>query len=93
LEKGETVTKPEDLMDKYTVSMLKKNLTELERPEALARLDSILAAYCHDMAKEKDSLIARFILETGAKASELVLVEKETDTGRVFFPDFKRNYE
>lgn len=54
--------------------------------------DEKVREYCEKLIAEKDSLVARYLYETGLKASEICLVERETQTGRVFYPDLKSKH-
>jgi intergrase/recombinase len=50
-----------------------------------------LKKYYEDMIKEQDYLVCRFMVESGAKISDVVIVEKQTDRGRLFYPELKSN--
>jgi hypothetical protein len=55
--------------------------------------DKQLSDYIDKLCAERDTLIARFLKETGLLPSEILLVEKETSEGRIFFPDLKSKYD
>lgn len=50
-----------------------------------------LKPYLAKLVSEQESLVARFLAATGAKVEEICIVERETQTGRVFYPDLKSN--
>lgn len=56
-------------------------------------VDERLKAYLRKYVGEQDSLVAKFMIKTGAKIEEVCLVERETENGRVFYPDWKKKYE
>lgn len=44
-------------------------------------------------ASEKESLIAKYLNETGLSPSDICLVTQLTETGSLFYPDVKSKYE
>lgn len=48
--------------------------------------------YYEKLMAEREYLIARYLYETGLKASDICLVERETQIGRVFYPDLKSKH-
>jgi hypothetical protein len=48
--------------------------------------------YILKLTKEKESLIANFLVETGLNPSDVCIVERATETGRVFYPDLKSKH-
>jgi hypothetical protein len=58
----------------------------------MTRLDEIVTDYIETLAIEKESLIAKYLLETGYLAKDICIVERATDNGRVFYPDLKSKY-
>ena len=55
-------------------------------------MDDILKDYIHKMATEKESLVAKISVEFNLKPSDIILVERQTETGRIFYPDLKSKY-
>jgi hypothetical protein len=55
-------------------------------------LDEIIKNYINVLIKEQESLIAKYISETGFAPSEICIVERATENGRVFFVDKKCKY-
>jgi hypothetical protein len=56
-------------------------------------MEQFLKDYIFKWTQEKESLTAKYLNETGLKPSDICLVERETLTGRVFYPDLKSKYE
>ncbi len=50
-------------------------------------------AYLEKWTREKESLTAKYLSYTGLKPDEICLVERATDTGRVFYHDLKSKYD
>lgn len=49
--------------------------------------ERMLTDYVQKLCAEQESLIARFLAETGLKPSEICLVEQPSENGRVFYPE------
>lgn len=72
-----------------------KELLKAERSDDYADyLNTQWRIYVSKLCEEKESLIARFMNEhKHLKPSDICIVEKITQTGRVFYPDLKVNHE
>lgn len=69
--------------------MSEKTTAELVK----AMNDKDMQAYVSDLVKEQESMVARFMMETGLKASEIVIVERRTEFGSVYHPEAKAKLE
>jgi len=50
--------------------------------------------YVSKLCEEQESLIARFLNEhKDIKPSDVCIVEMETPTGKIFYPDLRKNHE
>jgi hypothetical protein len=56
-------------------------------------MDEEIKQYIARYTYERESLVAKFLSETGLRPSDICLVEHETPTGRVFYPDLKSKYD
>ena len=52
----------------------------------------LIETYIQKMNFEQESLVAKFIQETGLKPSEICLVTRQTPNGPIFYPDAKFNH-
>lgn len=48
--------------------------------------------YIRKWTEEKESLTAKYLARTGYSIDEICLVERQTDTGRIFYPDLKSKH-
>lgn len=56
-------------------------------------INTTIRNYVIQLAACKENLIARYMLETGLKASEIVIIEQRTPEGFKFYPARKKDYE
>lgn len=55
-------------------------------------IQKMIKDYATKITEEKDYLVARYMLEFGLSSNDIVLVEEQTQTGYVFYPDLKSNH-
>ncbi len=75
---------------KEAVKMTQDKKTEDEMSENF--LKTRIEDYCNKLVSEQDSLVARYLYQLGLQPSDICLVERETQTGRVFYPDLKSKH-
>lgn len=61
--------------------------------EATQMLSEEVQSYIKKYTEEKDSLVAKYIAETGLNPSQIVLVEHATKDGRIFYPELKSKFD
>lgn len=49
--------------------------------------EKMLDGYVRKLCAEQESMIAKYLSETGLKPSEICLVEQPTENGRIFYPE------
>lgn len=62
-------------------------------PDERSPISDQIQAYIKKLCSEQESLVARFINETGCLVSEVCLVEVRLPDKFVYYPDFKSKYE